>query len=554
MATAGQETKKTRIDGRVLNFANNTHIIGDVASGGSNPLYNYLKYGNVLFNGYVEQGLTPENQKILRILPRPIAIGTGSFPATITSYRSTFAVRNAYFWPQTGETYTYVIRTTPDGAIFRSGSGTAISTGLARFDPSGALDVQVGATEFYDGTNYYLVFGNATARPYYINTSNTVTQIADVDCPSGTGTSPYIVYMDGALFVAKNNSIHNSEFGSITNWPGYSRALEQYPNNILALAKHKNHIVAFTKYSMEFFYNAGYSGTSPLSRQESYASRVGLWSGTGIKNQKMFLEINDDIFFLSTNHETEIGVSKLSNFRLKKVSTPFIDQILKFSAANHCSISGFNHRGHTFICVQIYMSSVDASTTLVYDATEDFWSVWGQRLNSTPGTSTYAFSTGGPRINGFAYDYFTTDYNGVVSGFHAFSGEQHTIAQGSVVNSALGTNATPHFDYLSSSYPVDFLLRVSDIDFGSALNKHLKKVFILDLQNATSGTRPNISLYIYNNSYKNSTPTAITLPSYDDSMATNLSTGRKFVLEFQWDSGFWQSMNGLELHYNEGEQ
>lgn len=550
---ATKETEIVRLDASTLNLANNTVIPGDVSTAVNGMWYNFVKSGNGIINGLVETMVDSSGRRKRVILPRPSIANATGFPTTVTNYRSSSPVRAGHYWDKTNQFYTYVIRTIPDGAIYAD--STAIQTGISRLDPVGG-DVQVGFTEFYDGTNFYLVFANATARPYYISTSNVVTQIADVDCPSGAGTCPYPVYMDGALFVAKNNLIHNSEFGAIATWPGYSRALEQYPGNVLALAKHKNSIVAFTAKAIEFFYNAGYSGTSPLARQETYASRVGIW--TGSNNQKAFVELNDEIFFISVNNGTNIGLSKISNFKIQKVSTPYIDKILRtitLGGSNLMSVAGFNYVGHTIILITHYNSNKN-SVTLVYDATEDFWSVWTQRLDSTVGEPSFQFdrAVDDEYVNAFFYEHTTTTTNGLIYGWFGNGGQLHSFVHDATTSTTFANNASPHYDYGSTDYPVDFRVQYSDVDFGTANQKHLKRLFVVNLHNASSGTRPDISVYVNNSSEITDYPPAIVVPSFGDSLATNLSTGRKFTITLEWSAGYWSSFDGLELQYNMGEQ
>jgi hypothetical protein len=445
----------------------------------------------------------------------------------------------------------------------------------------GAFASAVGAytakiTDFWDGTNYYAVYANGATRPYYITTGGVLTQIADVDCPT-TAYSPYCVYMDGALFIAKGNTIYNSEFGSITNWPGYFRTKEQYPDQIIALAKHHNSIVAFGASSTEFFFNAGYSGTSPLNRQESYSSKISVVPLLG----GVHAEMDDKIFFIGGHGNTDCYI--LENFRFRKVSTPFISRLINFYI-NRLIPGGFGIpvinvtaikiAGHSLFLVVpndnppssgTFLGNEEITPTLVYDVEEDMWSCWSARNIYNNGLTSVDFGNadGTIHVNPFPLMKIQRDPGGYGHfGMHYGSteGASGIFRVFQKPGGLLGASDNSTFyDYDDSDFPIDFCIRTPEIDFGNRKQKHLKKIFVNNFvddwrqQNSTT-----INLYVFTSNNKqgvgNTYPNPIVLSSNDDTWATNLSTGRKFICEVHWSGSTITSVDEFEFHYNEGEQ
>lgn len=560
MATGDKETKVIRIP---VNFdvQQNSFVSGNRGNPSSlSGAINALTYGEVLYNCYTIS--SKGDKKRTRILPRPVVkIDSGSYPGSLVQ-----GVRHMRFWPSGNTHISFVINNSSQGQIYRGDGTSFLSTSIlsALAVPTG----KVTGTDFYDGVNNYYVLGWGSVRPYYINTSFTATQIADVDCPSGTGTSPYIVSMDGALFVAKNNSIHNNEIGDITNWPGYSRTKEQFPEPIVALARHKNSVVALSSNSMEFFFNAGYSGTSPLSRQETYATRIGLHTSDSVLPE--FVSVRDDIYFIGKSSFTGVGIYKLSNFRVTKVSNSYIDQIMSIYLTDWGGGLGSMHisympwHGTDFVFVQLAPElyapnlSIGANSpmTLVYNVEEDDWHIWATRNINTVGVKSYNVGEDNGEykyVCNFPYDFFSGTV-GEITGIHSNLGTTVRLS------SSFSTVGDPQqlYDYSTSTdYPIDFMIRTPVLDMGSMKQKHLKKMFLINMESRNSGTRPDISTYVFTSLFKEDTgvyPTPLTMHPYDDAQLTNLSVGRKFIVELQWSGGFWNSLEGLEFHYNEGEQ
>lgn len=576
MATSSKkDTNVVRIPSGV-NMAHNPFTFGNTESYTTALTPSFLKYGGLLINGLAESYPDPMTGKILkRWIPRPILTMLRSTAPSGTSMNTGENIRGVI--PSLLADEVFVLHTVSggnDGVISVMAAETPeLNGGSVTGLSSNAF---LGGTELFDGTQEDFIVSVGLVRPYIYNGS--FTQIADTDCPSGSGTSPHLAYMDGAIFIAKNYSIYNSEFAAPTSWPGYARHKEQYPDQIYALAKHKNSIVAFAENSIEFFFNAGYSGTSPLNRQESFASRIGY----GIYpwfHKKNFVVSGEELYFIGKGGNSSLnrGFFVIDNFRISKISTSFIDTILD-RAILVGPMSAFTYRGHNLISIVVRTVAVAQSNaiaqtsrmefSLIYDINEKTWSIWTARGYSTQSTKAFNLgeTSGANYCQAFPLEYIVTNRNFPSFGYHVDNRRVFHLQDPSIEYTGDGTAGTggdidtPVFsDYKTSlvaGTTVDFLIRYPTIDFGSMKEKYISRAYLVGLQNLDSGTPADISTFVFNSVYKESTgayPTAIATKSYDDSMINNLSTGRKFIIEHQWTGNTLTGMDALELHVIEGE-
>jgi hypothetical protein len=135
-----------------------------------------------------------------------------------------------------------------------------------------------------------------------------------------------LVFIDGYLFATNTTGtkIYNSAPGGVlTTWNSTDFLdAEQYADPVVYLEKHKNYLVAFGSNSIEFFYNAGVEVGSPLTRQESYSRRLGLYIGAGgffTSNSRFVARVNDDLYFLSKSDTDNVELYAIKNFQVTPV-------------------------------------------------------------------------------------------------------------------------------------------------------------------------------------------------------------------------------------------
>jgi len=169
-----------------------------------------------------------------------------------------------------------------------------------------------------------------------------------------------VVWLNGRLFVCGKNQIYNSDLNDVT--AGYTDfvSAEREGDSISAIVRHHDHIIALGITTTEFFYhddNPGSSG-SPLRRRQD------IYYNVGLLDMAAFVEANDVIYFLGFGEAEGIGLYRISNFQLEKISDARFDRYIgetrsTTSALNY--LTAVSYEGRTLICV----THADASVAQV---------------------------------------------------------------------------------------------------------------------------------------------------------------------------------------------
>ena len=194
----------------------------------------------------------------------------------------------------------------------------------------------------------------------------------DADFPATTVKG--WAYLNGAMYVMTSGAVI---WGSVPNsvsvagdWNSLDFINAQIePDNGVALNKQLVYVIAFNEWSSEVFFDAGNATGSPLGPVQ------GSKQSYGCANQDSVQEIDDSLFFLSTNKTDSVQVAMLSQLTTKIVSTKAIDRLL-----NAATMTGVDNvmswqlklNGHSWYIVTI----VSSNLTLAYDIVEDRWSQW----------------------------------------------------------------------------------------------------------------------------------------------------------------------------------
>ncbi len=175
-----------------------------------------------------------------------------------------------------------------------------------------------------------LTVANTTTSTATLLTKEPVAKILSANfVSSGTYRSGFAP-MDGYHFYATDDGfINNSDLNTITAYSANARlAVQQSPDPPVAVATQKNALVVFGLNSKEVFQNAGLSAGSPLQRVTQAAERI------GCIDQRSVTQIENDIFFVATPYEGDVGVYRMRDFAAQRISTPTIDRIMGTSATN----------------------------------------------------------------------------------------------------------------------------------------------------------------------------------------------------------------------------
>lgn len=123
--------------------------------------------------------------------------------------------------------------------------------------------------------------------------------------------------------------------------------------------------------SIEYFWDAGNTSGSPLSRNDSPFRQVGYITGG--------CQIGDTTFFVGQDHQQNIAVYTVNSFKVERVSNAVVDRTLQVFSSTQ------NSKGNVVLNQDGYSISVDGhsfyvlvagQTTWAYDVDEKIWYEW----------------------------------------------------------------------------------------------------------------------------------------------------------------------------------
>lgn len=241
------------------------------------------------------------------------------------------------------------------------------------------------------GNRLLCVFDKDNSEGWTIATNNTVTQITDVDFPPEQTPAKTLAYgavnLDGYIFVlTQDGQIWNSDLDDATSWNALNFIeAEREPDDGVWIGKHHSKIVVLNGRTTEFFYNAANPTGSPLSRRNDIFFNVGCADGASVWAD------GDVIYFLGINTRGTVGVYKIEDFSISKVSNGDLDSYLTQSRIGDglgIMGAGFSAGGHTYYSLTIYSDNDTSATpiiTLVYDTAVGEWGTWDSELSQLSG-------------------------------------------------------------------------------------------------------------------------------------------------------------------------
>lgn len=194
--------------------------------------------------------------------------------------------------------------------------------------------------------------------------------------------NPYAASLDGYLFLAEANtdSIVNFDLNDLTTIDPVVNIIKasQYPGNIRALIRLKNYIVALKEKSVEFFYNAGLTDTSPLQRNTAYTKQVGL------TYPETLTQFKDVLYFMGNVPDGKRQIFALTDQTVKVISTPLVESYIETLEIddNQGSLGccAFNLHGKDYYCFNFAGPGQTEGGTFVYDIGEGLWYRWFFKL------------------------------------------------------------------------------------------------------------------------------------------------------------------------------
>lgn len=138
------------------------------------------------------------------------------------------------------------------------------------------------------------------------------------------------------------------------------------PDGGVRLAKSLAYVIAFKQWTTEVFYDAANATGSPLGLVPGVNPQYGCAAATSV------VRIEGVLYWVSTTRSGSLGVHKLDNLSLAKISTKAIDRLISDIDTTVVYAFGLRDAGHLFYVVTFKNSNL----TLAYDIGEGQWSQW----------------------------------------------------------------------------------------------------------------------------------------------------------------------------------
>lgn len=187
-------------------------------------------------------------------------------------------------------------------------------------------------------------------------------------------------FMDGYIFLVKGTDIYNSNLDDPKKWsPDEFITAEMYPDPIIGLARQNNQLLAMGEYSTEYFFDAGNSTGTPLSKNDAITIQIGLAAAQTVSdNEKTVLWVA----------QSKLGgrsVWMIDGFQAKQIGANAIERLLDLETDTSAITSIVARtKGHYLYILNL----PTANRTVVYDMEEKTWTEW----SSWNGTSHNMFS------------------------------------------------------------------------------------------------------------------------------------------------------------------
>jgi len=274
-----------------------------------------------------------------------------------------------YFWAVENHVYKYIPN--PAGTY-----SAVVVTNLSNSSgPVGFNTFQKSTGEVYILISDGVALWHQQLRVYPDTAAVAVNTTTDPDFPSPH--QPNFAVVDGYVFLAKGNSIYNSDNDTFDTWTsGNFIDCEMASDNIVYLFQNKNYIVAMGYSSLEVFWDAANATGSPLSRNDSAFKSIGYLTG--------YAKSGDKHYFVGQEKGKLPAVYMMDGFKVDRVSDEVVDRTLQSiftTTFSKSQVTGalahsLSVDGHNFYVL------CSNGITWVYDMDERFWYEWRTSSNA----------------------------------------------------------------------------------------------------------------------------------------------------------------------------
>ena len=299
--------------------------------------------------------------------------------------------RGVYFWEHNNTLY-FVENDT----VYRNDYGTTVGTITA-----GTERVEFHEANVSGGANVLIIVDAENNNAAKITTGHVLSVHAPTNFPTTLVHGGAV--LDGYFFpMDEDGIIYNSALDDVDTFPatGFITAERNHDKGVY-LGRHREGIAAFGTRTIEFFYDAANAVGSPLNRRPDIFHNTGCGDGLSV------WENGDITYFVGSDPSGSLGVYKLENYGLEKVSTDTIDSYINHNVTKESFRivgTGVNAQGHLFYILTMYSLSTAATPaiapekTLVFDTMTKLWGVWTTVIN---GNTVFPLMAWTKRTGGF---------------------------------------------------------------------------------------------------------------------------------------------------------
>jgi len=247
-----------------------------------------------------------------------------------------------------------------------------------------SITSSTGRVYFIEMKNHLLILDPDNNEGWYILLSDPTNVILMTDAVfagiangnPATGTlSSGGAYLNGKAYIITTDAkIYNCDTEDPLTWSATAFITAQRESDGgVSLVKHHDHLVAFGTRTIEFFYDAGNSSASPLSRRSDIYHSIGLLSGDTI-----FME--DDVIYGIGSHRTGgLFPFRMVNMKIEPVGSDTLSSFLtnaRITESLNILGSGFTASRKTYYVITLYRIQTVIVPQLTLVMTGSGWGEW----------------------------------------------------------------------------------------------------------------------------------------------------------------------------------
>lgn len=207
-----------------------------------------------------------------------------------------------------------------------------------------------------DGRYIGLVDGDKGYSYDLDNPATPLAEITDSDFPDGATD---ISWQSGFWLAELDDQLYQSDYGSVTSWPGDFASAESNPDHIMRHVADEDDVKIFGEDSIEFWQHTG----GPDFSFERIPGTTQKW---GLAAKHSIAPLDDSFAFLTTNRQGQVTAAVLRGYKVQRISNHDLEaKWAKYSNFSDAVGGSYMLDGHPMYVV----SFPTGDETWMYDAT-----------------------------------------------------------------------------------------------------------------------------------------------------------------------------------------